>query len=473
MNLDRTPAISRRWLWLLPWLALLPLGLAGRGLQAAPQDTFVVNTLIDVQDAVLGDGVCETILATCSLRAAIQEANAFGNPETIILPAAKFSLTLAGADNTALRGDLDITAPLSLVGAGAASTIIDAGAINERVVHVLSGTVTIAGVTLQNGRDVVGGGLFVGLSGTVTLSETTVFSNTALGSVPNANPPAGGGVYNVGELTVLRSALLSNTVGATAPQPAGAGLHNLGTLTVRDTLFSGNVSAGRAGGLYAGSSAALITGSTFSQNAAQNGGGLYTDSPDLHLVNSTFSGNQAERAGGGIHVGFGAVTLQNVTVTGNSANGEEDGNYDGGGLMRGGVGTVTLQNSLLAGNLRIDWTGPFVEASDCAGSLQATAPNLVGSTDLPCIITGLAPLTGSAQLHPLANNGGPTPTHALRPNSPAIDAGSAAGCTNEGGAPLLRDQRGTPRPLLGRDSLRCDLGAFEYVPPVFVPLLQR
>jgi CSLREA domain-containing protein len=462
----------------LPWLALLPLALGGHAMHAAPEDTLNVNSQADMPDAAVGDGACETAPGNgiCTLRAAIQEASAFANPDTINVPAGTYDLTRTGADDTAVNGDLDLVGPVTLRGAGPAATIIDANAINDRVFHVFTGTTTIAGVTLQNGRaNNAGGAVFVRLAATLTLSDTLVTGNSA-GHDPGQNRAVGGGIYNVGSLTLISTIVSSNSVTNTAAQPAGGGIFNLGAFTMTGSLIQGNVTLGSGGGLSIASGEAVIDGSTLSGNQARFGGGIESDSPDLQLVNSTLSANRADRDGGGLYVEFGQTRLYNVTVTGNQANAEEDGTFSGGGLRRAGPGTITLLNSLVAGNSRTVWSDPvpLLENNDCAGTLNSAGANYVGDLDLPCVVTGTAPLTGGfAGLGPLADNGGPTPTHALRPGSPAIDAGEAGGCTGPLGVPLLHDQRGTTRPLLGQHNRRCDLGAFEYVPPVLVPFVGR
>ena len=102
--------MNRRWLaLLLPWLALLPMALARRQLQAAPDAIFNVNTTADAPDNNIGNGVGGTALGpnTCTLRAAMQEANA--NADNINVPAGTYVLTGNGiAEDTGLGGDLDI-----------------------------------------------------------------------------------------------------------------------------------------------------------------------------------------------------------------------------------------------------------------------------------------------------------------------------------------------------------------------------
>src|SRR5262249_12990409 len=87
---------------------------------------FVVNSTADAVDAKPGDGVCATSSGVCTLRAAIQEANAHSGKDSITLPAGTYTLSIAGpAEDAAATGDLDITDDLILNGAGAETTIVD------------------------------------------------------------------------------------------------------------------------------------------------------------------------------------------------------------------------------------------------------------------------------------------------------------------------------------------------------------
>src|SRR5207237_1253059 len=76
--------------------------------------TFNVNTPTDAVDDNLADGVCHTAANQCSLRAAIQQANALaapapGDPHIVSLPAGTFTLTIAGRDETAgATGDMNL-----------------------------------------------------------------------------------------------------------------------------------------------------------------------------------------------------------------------------------------------------------------------------------------------------------------------------------------------------------------------------
>ncbi len=92
---------------LIAWAALSLVAAPGHAV------TFVVNTIADTADAVPGDGRCADSGGACSLRAAVQEANALAGPDTIQLGAATYVLSGAAGDDLAVSGDLDITSPIS------------------------------------------------------------------------------------------------------------------------------------------------------------------------------------------------------------------------------------------------------------------------------------------------------------------------------------------------------------------------
>jgi CSLREA domain-containing protein len=116
--------------------------------------TFTVNTLSDISDGNAGNGVCETAPgnSVCTLRGAIQEANALGGDNIIILP----SLPAPAVYVLTIEAPITITSNLTITGAGAATTIIDGnktGRPNSHVFHISSGVVSISGVTIRNDYD--------------------------------------------------------------------------------------------------------------------------------------------------------------------------------------------------------------------------------------------------------------------------------------------------------------------------------
>src|SRR2546427_7295051 len=138
-----------RFLFTLAWfVTTLPAAAA----------TFTVNDTADAVDAVPGDGFCATAGGTCTLRAAIQEANALPGPDTIMVPPGTYLLTIEGRDEDApVTGDLDITDDVTITGAGADRTILDGNGI-DRIFDIELPTsrvaivVAIAALTSRNGN---------------------------------------------------------------------------------------------------------------------------------------------------------------------------------------------------------------------------------------------------------------------------------------------------------------------------------
>ena len=125
------------------------LGVAALLLAVAPAAaaTFTVNDTTDAVDAAPGDGKCATAVATCTLRAAIQEANAHAGADTIMVPAGTYLLTIAGqGEDIAATGDLDITDDVTITGAGADNTILDGNGI-DRIFDISASTVAIVGLS--------------------------------------------------------------------------------------------------------------------------------------------------------------------------------------------------------------------------------------------------------------------------------------------------------------------------------------
>jgi CSLREA domain-containing protein len=234
-----------------------------------------------------------------------------------------------------------------------------------------------------------------------------------------------------------------------------------GTLTVSGiAIENGSVTSQTAGGI--GSEGALtLVDALVTDNqilTAGYGGGIWSFSGSLTLTNVTVSNNRTPASGpgvAGIYAG-GTATLTNATITNNTA-----GSGLGGGISLGASATVTVKNTIIAGN-----SAP--SDPDCAnvsgGTLTSQDHNLIGvSTGCPFTSQAGDQLDVPAGLSPLADNGGPTSTHALLPGSNAIDKVPAASCS-----PLTTDQRGYPRPSAG--NANCDIGAYELTTCAGAPL---
>src|SRR6187455_78931 len=99
---------------------------AAMAVASAQADTYTVDSTVDAVDATPGNGTCATAAGKCTLRAAVQEANAHAGADTITLPAGHYLLSATGAgEDLAATGDLDVTDELQVNGAGADTTIVD------------------------------------------------------------------------------------------------------------------------------------------------------------------------------------------------------------------------------------------------------------------------------------------------------------------------------------------------------------
>ena len=144
------------------FVLILSLLLAQFGLTSARADAnFAITSTADAVDATPGDGQCLTNANDCTLRAAVQEANALSGPDTITLQAGEYKLALAGSfEDDAATGDLDITDDLTITGVGMNATIINADGL-DRAFHQFGGSLTLSDLTVQTGLSSPGGGLLV------------------------------------------------------------------------------------------------------------------------------------------------------------------------------------------------------------------------------------------------------------------------------------------------------------------------
>ena len=371
--------------------------------------TFRVDSRADANDANPGNGTCRTATGKCSLRAAVDEANADIGADRIVLRAKRYQTTGIREDaNDSGDYDLAISSKLRVKGAGMNRTVLD-GALIDRLFQVPPG----AELTLEDLKLTRGAAEF-----------------------------AGGGVSNVGTLVVRRVAMVGNDGG-----DAGGGISNTGTATVDRSLIARNDGGQTAGGISTvnpsvGFPGALtVTRSTIAGNDGGGaGGGIFADldgsSGQVRLVNSTIHSNEAGQGGAIYTEGDDALVMNHVTVVRNSS----DEGFPG--ALRTD-GAVTLRNSLV---------GLSVGGLDCGGAVAITSlgGNLDGDGSCGSLASDL--IAANPKVGALRRNGGPTPTVALKRRSKARNkiARSGAGC-------VAKDQRGVKRPQ-GR---RCDIGAFE------------
>lgn len=335
---------------------------------------------------------------------------------------------------------------LRLLGPGADQLTIDGGSHSRIFNHTGSMLFEVDDLSIEHGyyrSDFRGGGC-ISTNGTVGLVHSVVshcvLYGTRGGGIVAANglslkwseisdchaysitgQPTGGGAYAAGIFQAKYSTISNNTAYRPPlqfPLSIGGGVFAAGTVDIEYSTISGNRSGSYAG-LYigTGNQPDRITNSTISSNVADSDvGGIFTRTP-LVLRNSTVISNTTHESS----VGAG-VRAENVTLT--------------------------LYSSIIAGN-----GGP-----DGEGDVDGIDPNaaIIGANNL--IVSSTLPTPGGTigdcpRTEPLADNGGPTLTHALKHDSPAIDQGSNP-------ASLVDDQRFAPRAA----GLQADIGAVERQP---------
>ena len=440
------------------------LAIGALGLSAHAQSaTLTVNTTFDL--SLPG--------ATCSLRKAIDNANANATVHAECPPAGDygadtilFDPAVFPADQltaSALSGELSLTDASTTTIDGAGAVALDGQGFVR--IFTVSGSAYLEGLTISNGYTTAGGGGML-VTGSATIDRCNLTGNVAKSSF-------GGAIFRAaGELTVKRSTLSGNGVGVWPTQFGGAiyssgtgsltvsgstlsqnhatsrggAIDSLGPLTVKDSLISGNDAYSGGGIRFAdmGHFALVVTGTTLAGNRATYGGGiaiygaLSPPSSTPVLTNDTFHGN----LGFGVTLGVTGAAIYNF---GNSTPTITNSTFLANAFVavRSSDAPATVVNSVLAGSAQsncstypldaglVDGGGNIDDGTSCgftaaAGSLDNTDPKLVA---------------------PPSDNGGPTPTLALGASSPAFHFASACPDT---------DQRGLSRP-----PTHCDAGAYE------------
>jgi CSLREA domain-containing protein len=379
------------------WPVLLPLAAGALAVAAvapgvasarpATSYTYAVNSTADGHDANPGgSAACATTGGACTLRAAVEAASAraAGSDITIDLPAGTYDLSLGSLTVTANRVSID--------GAGASSTVIDAGGASRDLAVDTGATVTLRRVAVAGGNaggDGYGGGVLN--AGTLVVAYSTVSGDTAA---------SGGGLSNAGgQLTVEYSVVSDDNDGGGY---GGGGIQNggitdlPGTVNVIDTTFSDDTASDDGGAILNGqnghpdsirtpaqaprswqtrragaaagrrpapaltTSRVTVSGSTFSSDSTDNaGGGVANEGGVTTISTSSFTNDTAGDGVGGAIYNAGQLTVSRSTLTGNTAC------YGGAiELIDGSSASGTVDQSTLSGNVgcvggAIDVTGPL------------------------------------------------------------------------------------------------------------------
>ena len=371
-------------------------------------------TVTTTADSVVADGLC-------SLREAVISANtdqavggcaAGSGTDTIVLsPAlplpATFVLDSVGAgEDGAVTGDLDIAGNVTIQGAGLDQTILD-GNGSDRIFEIRPGArATVSGLTVKNGAPggmLGGGGILVDATAALTLTDSVVTGNAAVGG--------GGGIEVRGALTANHAVIAANQGGGVLVDGGGATLvdvtvkDNTGGFGLRNqnqaylSFERGEVRGNRAGGISNATSRADLTslviadnygsgiynaGATntvakinlcvITGNAATNGGGIANNGIGAiaEIAGSTIARNAATVAGGGVF-NNGIITINASLVAENRA-------QSGGGIDHFG-GTLHLTNDTLSGNTASDNGGGFYNRGSAVLKHVTLARNTAGGTE--------------------------------------------------------------------------------------------
>ena len=351
---------------------------------------------------------------------------------------------------------------IRLLGSTTNRLTIDGNVQDRVLLHLATGTLTVENLDIANGLNVatgtdIGYAGCLGSAGNITLINSNVRNCTAIGV------GSYGGAVVSDLLTKRNSTITGNTAfgdhptNTTASYGGGAFVYEVDII---DSTISGNIAKGTdnfplthfeiGGGLFI-AGGGRIERSTIADNLAYRYGGGLANEADITIINSTISGNVArEDTGGGLRIRrFTSLTLENSTVANNTA-----GTQGGGIFFADQAYASTMHSSIVADN--------FAPASTDMGSgeslIVSGSNNLVESRG-PLLTLPADTLTSDPMLLPLANNGGPTRTHAFSSASPALDRGINP-------LNLTTDQRG---PGFTRSSNGAvDIGAFERIVVPFV-----
>lgn len=358
---------------------LLPLAVgvvfAAPSLAHAAITTYVVDDAADIGDLSPGDGVCADYRGYCTLRAAVDEANANPGMDRIQLDSVTYALTLGSAnENANTGGDLDVTD--SVIFEGVPGTVIQSEI--DRLVHVFELTpwpleVYFDNIEFRDGDATLGS---VGGTGGAIRSSSTWMEIVNCTFEDNVGVWGGAVNYEGHDLYVTgsqfqwnqaeRGGALASTAGvvrlhdtdmsdneATVTSGGAVYLSSTGYLSLSNTSFDSNMAARHGGAVYvypdesaSSSPEGVISGASFENNEAQwDGGGLTVSrGMELEVGHTEFAGNTAGNMGGGIWSMSGMV-IEHSTLAENSAG-------SGGGIAwYGKPGTLLeLENSTLSGN---------------------------------------------------------------------------------------------------------------------------
>ena len=333
-----------------------------QGLLATVGHTFTVNDLGDTADATPGDNICADAGGKCTLRAAVDEANSDADTDAINVPAGTITLSL---------GEIDVSNPVLISGAGMGSTTVDAATLSRAFSLDAGGNVSFTGFAVKNGAVAAdGAGVYV-TANTVFSADHMLFAgndNFASSSSGGAiysewdssvwisastftgnHSYYGGAAYFAGPSQVVNSTFGGSAAGAGNTADEGGALYVDDSGRIEGSTFQNNAGESSAGaedgygGAVYASYPLEISGGSFVGNVAYEGGAVYADGDYLLVADASLVSNRAtDGYGGGIYNVY-TLDLRDSHVDGNFAG------YEGGAVYNDG--TLAMVGGTMSGNV--------------------------------------------------------------------------------------------------------------------------
>lgn len=439
---------------------------------------FNPDTANDTSDQDTGDNLCKDASNNCSLRAAIEQANALSGVKTFIEIATPLTINLTATLD--ITEDITITSPTT-----PNHTTLDGLGV-ERGVQVGSGVkLEINGLRIQNiVRNAFSDGAGIYSFATKLTLKNCEFLNNTINDGYGSAIYHGGGAVDIDNCTFDGNQVTG--INRATVYISGS------PITISNSTFQNNVSSIEAGALYLRMSNATITDTAFLNNESQSvgGGAIYQYKGILNIDKTSFTNNLQTSGGKGSAIYSyvpGGFNLTNSTVSGgnisaiyfqtnnNSATITNTTFFDNPYHLysEGGIAPIELTNVTMSsptGFSLLVFSGASIQLKNTilhgngngncqnfGGTIASLGHNL--ADDISCALASTGDSEGVADLKldpsGLTNNGGPTDTISLQLTSLAIDAGDTSVCP-------ATDQRGDPRPVdKNGGGAICDIGAVE------------
>ena len=390
----------------------LSTSLAGAALILALSSTPTNAAIINVDGTV------------CTLSDAITAANTDAAAGECVTGAGADTIVLQpGSTHTLLEPLPYVTSQMTIEGNGATIERDSAAAHKFSVFSIDCGDLILNNTTITGGAGGSGGGVSIGcgMPTSLTLNDSIITGNTAY--------DGGGGVGGYEGTINIHNSTISENVAYCSHSSCGGGgifMENNGNVVIENSIIVNNSVNSNGGGIFSLNGLLTISNSTISGNTADKGGGVfaYDNLDTTDIINSTITGNTA-LTGGGVYTYYGTISLANSIVSGNQA--------------------PTGREVFVPGEYAISYDSYNLLGFNGDAGVSGFTP---GATD---IVPGAGVQVSDILDTALADNGGPTLTHAIVSGSPAIDAVPEPSCAS------ATDQRGISRP----QGAGCDIGAFE------------